>query len=128
MQGWRVGGRRRKIAAGVHLCMIVQLPMLKLFDDLPACPGCGSCCRLVVELLPGVDNVPEDLVVEHDGTRCMEQRGDGTCMALDPFTRFCSIYERRPTACRVCERASPVCRKAGPMAVRALAEKRCPVS
>ena len=108
--------------------MIDRLRMIKAFDDLPVCAGCGSCCRLVVELLPGIDDVPEELVVEHDGVRCMEQSGNGTCMALDPFTRLCSIYERRPTACRVFERASPPCRKAVAMAVKALAEKPCPLS
>lgn len=91
--------------------MMGRLPMSKTFDDLPACAGCGSCCHLVVELLPG-DNVPEELVVEHDGVRCMEQRGNGMCMALDPVTRLCGIYERRPAACRAFERGSPLCLKA----------------
>ena len=35
----------------------------------------------MVELRPG-DAVPEEYVVEHAGTRCMDQRGDGACVAL----------------------------------------------
>jgi Fe-S-cluster containining protein len=80
--------------------------------NLPACAGCGICCHLVVELMPGFDSVPEDLVVEHEGVRCMEQRGDGACVALDPVTRLCTIYERRPRACRDFGRSSDLCLKA----------------
>jgi Fe-S-cluster containining protein len=61
-------------------------------DDLPACVGCGKCCHLLVELAPLVDDVPEEFVVEHQGVRCMDQQGDGACVALDPVTRLCTIY------------------------------------
>src|SRR5665213_2289761 len=81
-------------------------------DDLPACAGCGSCCHLVVELRQGIDDVPEEFVVEHDGVRCMEQRGNGACVALDPLTRLCTIYERRPQTCRDTNRGSFPCREA----------------
>lgn len=81
-------------------------------DDLPACAGCGSCCHLVVALTPGVDSVPEELVVEHEGVRCMDQRGSGACVALDPITRLCTIYENRPKTCRDFKRGEPLCRKA----------------
>lgn len=87
-------------------------------DDLPACAGCGICCHLVVALLPGVDKVPEELVVEHAGVRCMDQRGDGACVALDPASRLCKIYEQRPQTCRDFRRGEALCRavvaKAGP--------------
>jgi Fe-S-cluster containining protein len=81
-------------------------------DDLPPCIGCGSCCRLVVELAAGTDDVPEHMVVEHDGVRCMDQDGDGACVALDRVTRSCTIYERRPQTCRDFNRGDPVCRRA----------------
>jgi len=81
-------------------------------DILPACAGCGSCCHLVVELLAGVDDVPESLVVEHEGVRCMDQRGNGACVALNPVTRLCTIYERRPATCRAFGRGEALCRKA----------------
>jgi uncharacterized protein len=81
-------------------------------DDLPACAGCGKCCHLLVELSPDLDDVPETLVVEHSGVRCMDQHGDGACIALDPETRLCTIYERRPQVCRDFNRGSSLCRRA----------------
>ena len=80
-------------------------------DDLPACAGCGRCCHLVVELVEGVDEVPETMVVEHDGVRCMEQRGNGACVALDPLTLLCTIYEARPRTCREFKRGEDLCRR-----------------
>lgn len=80
-------------------------------DDLPLCVSCGNCCHLLVELSPR-DDVPDVLVVEHGGLRCMEQRGDGACVALDPITRLCTIYERRPQVCREFRRGDPLCRRA----------------
>ncbi|MDO8544746.1 MAG: YkgJ family cysteine cluster protein [Opitutaceae bacterium] len=80
-------------------------------DDLPPCAGCGNCCHLLVELAPH-DDVPDELVVEHDGVRCLEQGGDGACVALDPITRLCSIYEQRPQVCRDFNRGESLCRRA----------------
>jgi uncharacterized protein len=85
--------------------------MLDFTDDaLPACAGCGKCCHLVVELAPGDDRVPAELVVEREGTWCMDQRGNGACVALDPVTRLCTIYELRPQVCRDFARGSAICR------------------
>ena len=86
--------------------------MLTLLDDLPACAGCGKCCHLLVELAAGQDHVPEEFVVEHDGVRCMDQHGDGACVALDPITQLCTIYDRRPQVCRDFKRAESLCRRA----------------
>lgn len=86
--------------------------MLTVLDDLPACAGCGQCCHLLVELVPLVDDVPEEYVVEHEGVRCMDQHGDGACVALDPVSRLCTIYERRPQVCRDFKRAEALCRRA----------------
>ena len=80
--------------------------------SLPDCAGCGSCCHLAVELALGVDDVPEDLVVEHSGVKFMDQRGDGACIALDPVTRLCTIYERRPSTCRRFKRGESLCVRA----------------
>ena len=77
---------------------------------VPECAGCGRCCHQVVGLIAGVDHVPEAMVVEHDGERCMEQRGDGACVALDPVTKLCTIYATRPQICRDFERGSGLCR------------------
>ena len=78
-------------------------------DELPACAGCGRCCHLVVELAPGDHAVPEEFVVEREGARCMDQRGNGACMALDPATNLCTIYELRPQVCRDFARGSAIC-------------------
>jgi uncharacterized protein len=80
-------------------------------DELPACVGCGQCCHLLVELDPLLDNVPEELVVEHAGVRCLEQRGDGACVALDRVTRRCTIYAERPQVCRDFQRGEGLCRE-----------------
>ena len=79
------------------------------FDDLPGCAGCGKCCHLVVELDPLIDRVPEELVVEHDGVRCMDQRGNGACVALDGASQLCTIYESRPQVCRDFQRGGALC-------------------
>ena len=77
--------------------------------DLPACAGCGRCCHLVVELRSD-DVVPEELTAVREGKRCMDQHSDGACVALDPATHLCTIYESRPWTCRVFRRGSTLCR------------------
>ncbi len=72
--------------------------------------------------MPGIDIVPDEFVVEHDGVRCMEQRGNGACVALDPVTRLCTIYDRRPKACRDFKRAEALCIKVVARAVAAGAD------
>jgi Fe-S-cluster containining protein len=64
----------------------------------------------VVELRAG-DVVPEQLVVEHDGARCMDQQGNGACVALDPATHLCTIYANRPQTCRDFNRGESLCRR-----------------
>ncbi|MDB6168897.1 MAG: hypothetical protein JWM88_1761 [Verrucomicrobia bacterium] len=91
--------------------MIVSLKTTDLLNEIPECAGCGRCCRLVAELTDLDTGVPEELVVEHDGVRCMEQRGDGACVALDPITRLCSIYDHRPQVCRDFKRGESLCRR-----------------
>ncbi len=51
------------------------------------------------------------MVVEHDGVRLMDQRSDGACVALDPLTRLCTIYETRPQTCRDFKRGEALCLK-----------------
>jgi len=86
--------------------------MPNVLEDLPPCAGCGSCCRLVVQLTAGIDEVDGRFVVEHDGVPCMDQRGNGECVALDPATRLCTIYESRPKTCRDFNRGEALCRMA----------------
>lgn len=41
----------------------------------------------------------------------MDQRGDGACVALDPTTLLCSIYDSRPQTCRDFNRGGTLCRQ-----------------
>ena len=91
-------------------CAAWQHTMQITADGLPGCLGCGKCCHLLVELVVGDEEVPDAMVVEHSGIRCMEQQGDGACIALDSVTQLCTIYERRPQVCREFQRGSSVCR------------------
>lgn len=63
----------------------------------------------MVELKPG-DTVPAALIVERDGGRFLDQRGNGACAALDPATMLCTIYESRPQTCRDFHRGGSLCR------------------
>lgn len=63
-----------------------------------------------MELRSG-DRVPEDFVVEHGGVRCMDQHGNGACVALDPATHLCTIYDSRPEVCRLFARGEALCRR-----------------
>lgn len=96
--------RGRHCPCETHITSIASI-------EIPACTSCGRCCYQVVELIAGVDVVAESMVVEHDGQRCMEQRGDGACVALDPVTKLCTIYESRPSVCRAFDRGGELCVK-----------------
>lgn len=41
----------------------------------------------------------------------MDQQGDGACVALDPITKFCTIYDARPQTCREFNRGETLCRR-----------------
>lgn len=64
----------------------------------------------MVELRTG-DVIPEELVAVHAGVRCMDQHGDGACVALDAVTRLCTIYADRPQTCRDFHRGESLCRQ-----------------
>ena len=64
----------------------------------------------MVELRAG-DVVPEEFVVEREGAYCMDQRGDGACVALDLVTQLCTIYADRPQTCRDFTRGETICRR-----------------
>ncbi len=55
--------------------------------------------------------MPEEFIVEHAGARCMDQRSDGACVALDPATLLCTIYDDRPQTCRDFTRGESLCRR-----------------
>lgn len=64
----------------------------------------------MVELRPG-DEIPEELTAVREGVRCMDQHGDGLCVALDRPTGLCTIYAIRPQTCRDFARGSGLCRQ-----------------
>jgi len=84
------------------------------------CTACGACCvGLLVELSPedearlSADEILSLTEIDAEGrVRSMKQIGTrGPCIALSSRGgRFlCSIYERRPNACREFEESSRRC-------------------
>src|SRR5690606_32369785 len=65
------------------------------------CDDCAAlCCRLKVVLV-ATDLIPAHLVDPRDGAPSMMRRdASGWCAALDRATHRCTIYARRPAACR----------------------------
>ncbi|KKM04841.1 hypothetical protein LCGC14_1760180 [marine sediment metagenome] len=72
---------------------------MPLVESPVSCAGCGACCiNLSIEAEGG--DPPAEMVTERQGKRVMKQREDHACVALDPKTRHCTIYEWRPDICR----------------------------
>ena len=71
-------------------------------DPNVSCSHCAAlCCRLTVVLVPQDADVPPQFTTRTaEGHRVMAQGADGFCLALGPDRRSCSIYARRPQACR----------------------------
>lgn len=67
------------------------------------CIGCAACCHSTqtdyVEVLSGVDDVPERLTY-YSGNQQYMQQINGHCIALDTLNGKCSIYDNRPTVCQ----------------------------
>jgi Fe-S-cluster containining protein len=59
------------------------------------CGPCRACCHMAVFLTPW--DIGEDYLTEHGG-RNLKRATDGACVYLGEAG--CSIYERRPVACR----------------------------
>jgi Fe-S-cluster containining protein len=65
------------------------------------CDKCGKCCSLHVEIVSGIDDVPEEMTEirgDHLGrdSTWMKQI-EGVCVA---YKNGCTIYDRRPLECR----------------------------
>ena len=82
---------------------------------LPACKGCGACCRyfrhIAVERYDA--GVPMQFT-EPDtsgGYRMMRFRR-GACAAWNRRTGLCRIYGQRPRVCRQFPRGDPLCKAA----------------
>lgn len=97
-------------------------------DDPPPCLACGVCCFSTLDryVRVGGDEYARlgesaDTLVQFVENRAYLRLVDGHCAALSIDAgsgRFiCSVYERRPDACRDLARGSPQCR--GELALKA---------
>ena len=86
-------------------------PYAESIDPNVQCSSCEAvCCRLTVVLMPE-DRVPSWLVAyDENGLAVLARGEDGWCVAVDPKTYGCTIYEDRPTICRKYAMGSPSCR------------------
>jgi len=86
-------------------------PYAESVDPSVQCTTCEAvCCRLTVVLMPE-DHMPEWLIHRDErGMETLAKGEDGWCVAVDPNTSRCSIYEDRPTICRKYAMGSPSCR------------------
>lgn len=82
--------------------------MLARQTETVNCNGCTLCCRReLVILVPGDDTsrYPEAMIIDvpspygQPQTRVIPHRPDGACVYLG--MHGCTIYEKRPTMCRV---------------------------
>jgi Fe-S-cluster containining protein len=90
-----------------------------LVEPPPPCLECGTCCfsnneasvRVTGDDYARLGDAAEDFV-HFIGNRAYMRLADGHCAALrvERAGRFvCTVYERRPDACRDLERESPQC-------------------
>lgn len=94
--------------------MKVQIKLNKTdqhHDDsgLPECKGCGRCCKNLDVVVTDGDRVPKEMTYKLLNLTLMK-RVELTCVALDEKTNLCTIYENRPTVCKLFNRGNPQCR------------------
>jgi Fe-S-cluster containining protein len=66
------------------------------------CQQCGVCCTLRVELVLGLDDIPDrmvEFIKEDDREIPVMKRINGRCIALTSDNK-CSIYFYRPMECK----------------------------
>lgn len=78
------------------------MPVYKIGERRETCEGCGACCQGwdITLLVEELDRVPEGYWGLSAGEGPLMLRVGGACMAFDPVTKRCTIYDRRPAACR----------------------------
>lgn len=86
-------------------------PYAESVDPSVQCTSCEAvCCRLTVVLMPE-DHVPEWLIDrDTHGMETLAKGEDGWCVAVNPNTLRCGIYDERPVICRKYAMGSPSCR------------------
>lgn len=86
------------------------------------CKGCGKCCILVDPALDvqiyqeDVNSALKDKIEFRRGyknvmTWWMKRNSDGSCVALDPITMQCTIYDFRPKECIEFSQNDPLCNR-----------------
>ncbi len=61
--------------------------------------GCDTfCCRLIVRL---EDGERDPVQVHNEKKHCVDKDPDGLCTYLDRKNNRCSVWEKRPSICRV---------------------------
>ena len=70
-------------------------------DESITCANCDAvCCRLEVLLITDTGVPDEFIEIDRWGGMTMARANSGWCSALDPDSKLCSIYEKRPWICR----------------------------
>lgn len=74
------------------------------------CQTCGGrcCAGWTIDVLPGLDEVPDRMVKEDRLLGPVMRERNGACIALRDGR--CSIYESRPKVCRDFEAGGDACR------------------
>jgi len=73
------------------------------------CQRCGKCCEDTrmelsakdIKRLEKADYCKEDFAQQDSEGIWRLRNWDGICFFLDPSSRRCSVYELRPTGCRI---------------------------
>lgn len=79
-----------------------------------SCKNCGVCCTWEVPIYPeDKDNIPEDMVeiikIPEEYKAMRRHRGSNVYIAFDLKTKKCTIYKKKPIACREFEMGGHDC-------------------
>jgi Fe-S-cluster containining protein len=86
-------------------------PFADCVDPAISCSACAAiCCQLPVLLMP--DDAVPDWFIDRDeyDLEIMAKGDDGWCVAIDPSSMRCTIYEKRPQVCRDFDMGGGDCR------------------
>jgi hypothetical protein len=83
-------------------------------SQVPAtCLKCGICCHMDIPLEDHeVSSFKKPGLWRQTVLRKVIPFYPGPCEYFDTMTRLCRIYDKRPEACRNCERGGEVCTRA----------------
>jgi hypothetical protein len=92
--------RRQQLLAYSRFKLTGERSEMAAMTSTVNCRSCRACCVDFAEtrLLPGDSGDGLDFEIR-DGTRFLRRKANGECVHLQDGG--CSVYERRPSACRV---------------------------